>query len=315
MQTENNELPKLPQRRPEAHKGDFGHVLVVAGSPGMSGAGCMAAAAAQRAGAGLVTLALPRSLNLVAESALWSVMSMPLPETAEGSLGAQAARCIMAAADRFDVFAIGPGLRTAEETRQMVRVLVRELRAPVVVDADGLNALAGHPEALREREAPTILTPHPGEMSRLAGCSSAAEVQADRAGVARGFARDNGVLVVLKGHGTVVTDGERLYVNDTGSPGMATGGMGDVLTGLIAGLLCQGLEAFDAARLGVFVHGLAGEIAAEQMGELSLIPEDVLQRAPGVLAALERVSLRTEGQTVPADLVQEEARGPGAGSR
>jgi len=174
MDAEGGLLPALPPRQVDAHKGQFGHVLVVAGSPGMTGAGCMAALAAQRAGAGLVTLALPRSLNLVAEASLLSAMSMPLPETAHGALGLAAARHVLERADEFDAFAVGPGLRRAEETGRMVRLLLARLSRPVVVDADGLNALAGETALLRRRPAPTILTPHPGEMSRLLGGASVA---------------------------------------------------------------------------------------------------------------------------------------------
>lgn len=304
MPSETQMLPKLPQRPPEAHKGDFGHVLVVAGSPGMTGAGCMAALAAQRAGAGLVTLALPRCLNLVAEVVLGSAMSLPLPQTPAGALGAKALEHILRIAGQFDIFAIGPGLRAAPQTQQMVRGLVKELSAPIVVDADGLNALAGHLDALRVRSGPTILTPHPGEMRRLAGFDSTACVQEDRVGVAIGFAQEQGVVLVLKGHGTVVTDGERFYVNGTGNPGMATGGTGDVLTGLIAGLLCQGLTPFDAARLAVFVHGLAGDLAARSVGELSLVAEDVLERVPEVFMAVQEVGRGISSPTVGAAEVQ-----------
>ena len=304
MPSETQMLPKLPERVREAHKGDFGHVLVVAGSPGMTGAGCMAAVAAQGAGAGLVTLALPSSLNIVAEVVLGSAMSLPLPQTPEGALGTEALERILDIAERFDVFAIGPGLRQAEQTKQMVRGLMRELSSPVVVDADGLNALAGHLDSLRGRTAPTILTPHPGEMCRLAERASTAEVQADRVGVATSFAKENGVLLVLKGKGTLVTDGKQLYVNATGNPGMATGGMGDVLTGLIAGLLCQGLSPFDAARLGVFVHGLAGDLAAESVGELSLTPEDVLECVPEVFVAVQELGQQTSSPTLEAGRVQ-----------
>jgi len=292
-------LPDLPRRPREAHKGQFGHVLVVAGSPGMTGAGCMAASAAQRAGAGLVTLALPRSLNIVAEIALGSAMSMPLPETCDGALGLAAGAHLLERAHRFNVAAIGPGLRTAEETQRMVRRLVARLQVPIVVDADGLNALAQGPDVLQRRRAATILTPHPGEMSRLVGCASVAEVQSDRTGTALRFARQHGVVVVLKGHGTVITDGERVWINETGNPGMATGGTGDVLTGLIAGLLCQGLGPFDASRLGAFVHGLAGDVAAARKGELSLVAEDVLGCVPAVFKTIE--DLRADERNLPLD--------------
>jgi hydroxyethylthiazole kinase-like uncharacterized protein yjeF len=283
-------LPGLPARKPDAHKGDFGHVLVIGGSPGMTGAACMAAAAAQRAGAGLVTLALPQGLNLVAEATLWSVMSLPLPEAPGGVLGMEAGDAILRRAGDFSVFALGPGLRRSEETQRMVRMLAAELDAPLVIDADGLNALAGHLDAIDGRRAPTILTPHPGEMSRLLGGLSTAQVQADRMRLAKRFARKHRCVLALKGRGTIVTDGKQACVNETGNPGMATGGMGDVLTGLIAGLLCQGLQPFDAVRLGVFVHGLAGDLAAREMGELALIAEDVLGRVPQVFKAIEDAS-------------------------
>ena len=163
----------------------------------------------------------------------------------------------------------------------------------------GATALAEAPDALRRRRGTTILTPHPGEMSRLVGCATTAQVQADRAGTALRFARQHGAVVVLKGHGTVVTDGERVWVNATGNPGMASGGMGDVLTGLIAGLLCQGLAPFDASQLGTFAHGLAGDLAAARRGELSLVAEDVLECVPAVFKAIE--GLRAEERNVPLD--------------
>ena len=274
------ELPGVPARRPEAHKGDFGHVLVVAGSPGMTGAGCMAARSAQLAGAGLVTLALPASLNLVAEVKLTSVMSMPLPEAGPGVLGMDAARSLLEVADRFDVAAVGPGLGRGAETEAMVAALLCGLNLPVVVDADGLNAIAARIEVLKQRNAVTVLTPDPGEMMRLCGLGSVREVQRSRREVAVQFASDHSVLLVLKGHQTIVTDGVALYVNGTGNPGMATGGTGDVLTGMIGGLLCQGLGAFDAAQLAVHVHGLAGDMAAGAKGQLSMTAEDVMAFVP-----------------------------------
>lgn len=273
-------LPRLPERDRAAHKGDFGRVLVIAGSPGMTGAGCMAAVAAQRAGAGLVTLALPASLNPIAEAKLTSAMSRPLPEPNAPVLGPEAAQEILGWADEFDVMALGPGLGGADVTRQAVRRLVAELELPLVVDADGLNALAGDTDVLSSAAGGRILTPHPGEMARLRGEPDTSRVMADRAGTAFDFAQRFRAIVALKGWETVVTDGHRLYVNVTGNPGMASGGTGDVLTGMAAGLLCQGLNAFDALRLAVFVHGLAGDLAAEDQGELSLVAEDLLDRVP-----------------------------------
>mgnify|MGYP006301585815 CR=1 FL=1 len=243
----------------------------------------MAGAAAQLAGAGLVTVALPERLNVVAETFRSSIMSLPLPGTEIGRLGRRATEAVLGQSEKMDVCALGPGLGRDEATQQMVRDLLGELSCPVVVDADGLNALAGDPTVLSERVAPTVLTPHPGEMKRLRWLSSTVEVQRDREGVAVECAREYDSVVVLKGHRTVVTDGERIYVNPTGNPGMATGGMGDVLTGLIAGLYCQGLGLYGAAQLGVFVHGLAGDLASKHVGELSLSPEDLLGTIPRAL--------------------------------
>ncbi|MFO7957235.1 MAG: NAD(P)H-hydrate dehydratase [Candidatus Brocadiia bacterium] len=279
-------LPLLPERAPDAHKGDFGRVLIVACSPGMTGAGCMAAMAAQKAGAGLVTLALPQSLNVVAEVKLTSAMSRPMPEPNEPVIGGRAADRVLRSAEEFTAVAVGPGLGRAQTTVEAVRRLVRELPVPTVVDADGLNALAGATEALRDAAEVRLLTPHPGEMSRLTGLS-VGEVQSARSEVAREFAAEHEVILALKGAGTVVTDGLRVYVNTSGNPGMATGGTGDVLTGLAVGLLCQGLDPFEALQLAVFVHGLAGDVAAARQGMLSMTAEDLLHCVPDAFQMLE----------------------------
>jgi NAD(P)H-hydrate epimerase len=292
-------LPELPDRPREAHKGDFGRVLVVACSPGMTGAGCMAARGAQRAGAGLVTLALPASLNLIAEVKLTSAMSRPLPEPGQPIIGQEAAEAVIGWAGEFDVVALGPGVGRAPETENAVRRLVADLDLPVVLDADGLNAIAGDVAALRRAAAPRLLTPHPGEMARLRGDVDAGAVQADRLHTAAEFAGEHGVLLALKGAATVVTDGRRAYVNPSGTPGMATGGTGDVLTGMAAGLLCQGPGPFEALQLAVFVHGLAGDLAARQMGELSMTAEDVLERLPDAF----QLVARSGSGISPADLV------------
>ncbi len=279
-------LPLLPSRAPDAHKGDFGRVLVVAGSPGMTGAGCLAALGAQRAGAGLVTLALPAGLHLVAEVKLTSVMSRPLPDPDGPVVGGQAADRVLQWASEFTVVVLGPGLGRRPATADAVRRLVGELPLPTVLDADGLNALAGATDVLQGAPAPRLLTPHPGEMSRLVG-RGVADIQAGRVQAAREFAVRHGVVVALKGAGTVVTDGRCVYVNPTGNPGMATGGTGDVLTGMAAGLLGQGLSPFQAMQLAVFTHGLAGDVAAARRGRLSLTAEDVLETVPEVFRLLE----------------------------
>ncbi len=269
-------LPRLPARNADAHKGDFGRVLIVGGSPGMTGAPCLAALAAQRSGAGLVTVALPDSLNFVAEIRLASAMSLPLPETEPHVLGDEAADSILNVAHNYDAFVIGPGVGIAVPTARCMRRLVAELPGTAVVDADALNALSADRCALDTVRALRILTPHPGEAARLLDMNGPGAVQADRHAAARKLVSGRRTIVVLKGSGTIVTDGEAEFVNPTGNPGMATGGAGDVLSGVIAGLLCQGLSPFEAAQLGVYVHGLAGDIAAGQVGELSLMAEDIL---------------------------------------
>ncbi len=289
MPDEVNSLPHIPERSRESHKGDCGRVLIVAGSPGLTGAGCLAAWGAQRAGAGLVTVAVPQALNPIFEVKLTSCMSRSMPEPDSVVLAEAGAECILDWATQADVVALGPGLGRAEPTVAAVRRLVRELPVPAVVDADGLNALGGRLEALDEAAAVRILTPHPGEMARLLGADTAAEVQKRRQQAATTFAKRHRALVALKGAGTIVTDGERMYVNCTGNPGMATGGTGDVLTGLVAGLLCQNLQAFQAVQLAVFLHGLAGDFAARERGELSMTAEDLLDATPRAFCAYRAV--------------------------
>ena len=252
---------------------------MVAGSQGLTGAATLASAAAVRAGAGLVTLAIAASLNPIMEGKMTEVMTYPLPETAWGSLGLEAAPYVEKMAAGCDVLAIGPGLGRAAETAEMVRETVRSARCPLVIDADALNALEGLTDILLEPEALTVLTPHPGEMARLTGLSIEA-INADRLMAARDAAEKWGAIVVLKGAGTVVAfpDGE-VFVNTTGNAGMATGGTGDVLTGVIAAFIAQGCSSHDAAVAGVYIHGLAGDLAAAN-GMIGMTASDVLQALP-----------------------------------
>ncbi len=277
----------LPYRRPEMHKGEAGRLLIVAGSAGMSGAAALAGLAAMRAGAGLVTLAVPESINDILEVKCTEVMTLPLPETPQRSLASAAAEGILAFAENCDAVALGPGLSQATETRQLLRDLIEQIPLPLVVDADGLNACVGATEMLTGRSAPTVITPHPGELSRLIGLP-VPDIQADRVGVARQAAEDLGCVTVLKGAGTVTAapDGQ-LWVNPTGNPGMASGGVGDVLTGVIAALLAGEADGLDAAVSGVFYHGLAGDLAAESCGERSLIASDLLEQLPDAFLTLE----------------------------
>jgi len=280
----------LPPREDDAHKGDFGHVLLVAGSPGKAGAAILGARAAVRAGAGLVTVALPEPiLNPVDLGSLES-MTLGLPAGASGQLAAEAAGAVLAAAKGKAVVALGPGLGQEPETAAAIRRMVLAAEPPVVLDADGINAFAGRAGDLRGRKAPTVLTPHPGELGRLLGMSTAG-VQADRLAAVRRAAADTGAVVVLKGSRTLIgsPDGN-VWVNPTGNPGMASGGSGDVLTGLAAGLIAQreayGLEVLDAVLLAVYLHGLAGDLAVRATGENALAAGDLVESLGAAFGAL-----------------------------
>ena len=282
----------LPPRPLASHKGTYGRVLVVAGSTGMTGAAALASEAALRAGAGLVTLATPKHLNPILEGLLPEVMTLSLPETGVGSLSASAASAILEFAEKTkSILAIGPGLSQHPDTVALVHQLVGENREQglglrMVIDADGLNALAKAPEIISLLDRDTVLTPHPGEMSRLTD-TPVPTLENDRISTAQEFANECGVTLVFKGAPTVTAgaNGEA-WINSTGNPGMATGGMGDVLTGVIAGLMAQGHASETAAVLGVYIHGLAGDIAAEALGMHGLIASDVLKAAPKAISSL-----------------------------
>ena len=277
-------------RRPDAHKGNFGHVLVIAGSVGKTGAAAMAALAALRAGAGLVTVATPKSaLPIVAGLGL-EFMTASLPETESGNIALQAVdeKLMEQLLAGKSLIAIGPGIGGAPETAEFVRELVRDTDLPMVIDADGLNALAGSLKCLAGRRRVRVLTPHPGEMARLAG-RSAAEIQSDRIEAATSFAAEHQVHLVLKGFRTLVADpGGAVWVNPTGNPGMAKGGTGDVLTGLVAGLLAgfHDRPVTEVVAAAVYVHGLAGDLAAAEVGEISMLAGDLLERVPDALRNL-----------------------------
>jgi hydroxyethylthiazole kinase-like uncharacterized protein yjeF len=275
-------VPRLARRRRDAHKGDFGYVLVVGGSRGMAGAVVLAAQSAMRAGAGKCTAAVPEHLYPVVAGRLTVCTTVPLPEHPNGTFSLAAAERLAATADGFHVLALGPGLGHNPDLVRLVVQLVRTTPLPMVLDADGLNCLSRDVDALRDRPAPTVLTPHPKEMARLTGLETSA-VQADRIGAALSLARRTGAVVALKGHATVVADAGRYYVNTTGNPAMATGGSGDVLTGVVAAFIGQGLSAFDAAVLGVYIHGLAGDLARHAIGEVGVIASDLTDHLPAAL--------------------------------
>jgi NAD(P)H-hydrate epimerase len=277
-------VPALPARAADANKGDFGKVLVIAGSRGMSGAAVLCASAALRGGAGLVRLAVPESLLPLVAAANPCYMTVPLPEDREGRLSAHAMAPLLDAARWCTAAVIGPGLGQSADVAMVVLGVVDQTTVPLVLDADALNALAPHLGALSARKGPLVLTPHPGEFARLLGCPTA-DVQARRQEAAVAFAASRRVVLALKGRGTVVTDGRRVYVNTTGNPGMATGGTGDTLTGLIGALLAQRLEPFVAAQVGVYLHGLAGDLARDDLGDTSLIASDLLEYLPRAFLA------------------------------
>ena len=277
----------LPQRAGDAHKGDCGRVYILAGSVGLTGAGALSARAALKGGAGLVTIGTPQSLNDILEIKVTEAMTHPLPEVKR-----QRCLCLRARGEiqrRFrdaDSVAIGPGLGTHRETVELIRRLVRDLVCPAVIDADALNALAGDIDAIRACEVPVVLTPHVGEFARLTQ-RSIAEIRRNPIAIAAEFAVQVRATIVLKGAPTLVaTPTGETHINPTGNPGMATGGTGDVLTGLVAALIGQGLDGSTAARTAVYLHGLAGDIAAEKTGEMSLIASDIIDHFP---AATQRV--------------------------
>ncbi len=276
----------LMKPRPEdIHKGQTGHLLVLAGAPGKSGAAVMSASAALRTGAGLVTLGVPERIFSTVEEKTVEIMTHPLPCTASGYLDDRGGNEITGLLSDKKCLAIGPGIGTAPETRELVRELVRTSPVPVVVDADGLNNLADDPAILKDCKSKIVLTPHPGEMARLIGATPAA-VQEDRIGCARRFARTYNVHLVLKGARTVIaTPDGHVYVNLTGNPGMASAGMGDVLTGMVAGLICQGYSPAVAATLAVFIHGAAADRVGVNQ-PVGYIASDVIAAIAGAIADL-----------------------------
>ncbi len=278
--TEDSICKAFQPRPQDAHKGHTGHLLIVAGSPGKTGAAAMTALSAMRSGTGLVTLGIPESLNIALETQVIEAMTCPLPETAAGALSESSFDIIQDLFFDKKCLALGPGLGTAPATKELIHRILLECPLPVVVDADGLNCLAGHTGMLKNLNIPVILTPHPGEMARLIN-STTAEVQRDRITCARGFAAEFNVHVVLKGARTVIAhpDGS-VFINPTGNSGMASGGMGDVLTGIIAGLIAQGYPPETAARIGVYLHGAAADDLAQKISPFGFLATEVMDAIP-----------------------------------
>lgn len=271
------QIPKLSKRAKDAHKGDFGKVLVVAGSIGMSGAAALVGKAALRAGSGLVRVAVPKSVLPIVASLEPCYTTISLAEDDKGHIAGKAINAILDAVADNDVVAFGPGVGIARGVSTVLATLLEQPTLKLIIDADGLNTLAKLNGWQAKCTAQIILTPHPGEMKRLWESSFRGPPPTGRTEQAMKLSQKTNAVVVLKGAGTVVADCKRVYINPTGNPGMATAGSGDVLTGIIASLYGRGFEAFEAAVLGVYVHGLAGDIAAKKRGETSLIATDIIE--------------------------------------
>ncbi len=286
------------KRKVSSHKGDYGRILIVAGSRGMSGAANLSALACLRSGAGLVTLAVPQSIYSVVARKDFEVMVQPFQSTASGSLDLKAFLKISKLFPKHDVLAVGPGLSRNSSTAKLIRQLIRTTKIPTVIDADGLNALEGMPEILLEASAPLILTPHEGEFERVFGLrlmhmdkgfqAYHLRWESERKKATQAMAEKYGVFIVLKGHRTIVASPEgKICVNLTGNPGMATAGSGDVLTGVMAGLLGRGKDIFKTICLAVYAHGLAGDLATKKIGQTSLIARDILDFLPTIFKKIE----------------------------
>ena len=270
-------LDILPDRDVLAHKGDFGRILLLCGSRGYTGAAYLAAMGALRSGAGLVYLGVTESIYAIEAVKLNEPIVFPLPDEG-GMLAVSAVEQIRELLPKMDAVLVGPGLGQGKGTLAALKTVLREFGGPVVLDADGINLLARHKYLLRGRTAPTVLTPHEGEFARLAG-----QITPDRQTAAEMLARELGCIVVLKGHGTIITDGVICYQNTTGNPGMAVGGSGDVLAGMITSLLGQHIDPLEAAAVGTWLHGAAGDRCAEKLGQYAMLPTDLLEELPRLM--------------------------------
>ena len=292
----------IKPRHGNTHKGSFGHVFVLAGSIGKTGAAAMTSMGAMRTGAGLVTLGIPKSLNPIMAKKLTEVMTLPLAENSPillgtdfksvpkkgkaGVLGYEAIDRILEFIKDKEVVVLGPGLTAEGPVKKLVLRLVWESKIPLVIDADGVNCLAEDVKILGKAKAPIVITPHPGEMARLVG-STAKDVQVDRLGIASRFAKENKVIVVLKGARTIIAEPSgKIFINPTGNPGMATAGTGDVLAGMIGGFIAQGYSPLDACNMAVYMHGLAGDEVAKKKGEVGMIATDIVDMLPQTISSI-----------------------------
>jgi len=286
----------IPERPAHSYKGDYGHVLVVAGSRGKTGAAVMAAEACLRAGAGMVTIGVPETLAGFFQTRVTEAMVLPLPDAGDGILSEKSYQAISEfLSEKADVLAIGPGMGSTSQITNLMKRLITTMTAPMVLDADAINALSGNKDIFNNAKSPVILTPHPGEMARLmreaggdAGDkNSAAEIERNRMHIALSFTKETGTYLVLKGAPTVIAEPDgSVFINTTGNPGMAKAGAGDVLTGIVAALLGQGLNPIGASVLGTYLHGLSGDIAASEKGMRSVIATDIIENIPAAFLSL-----------------------------
>jgi hydroxyethylthiazole kinase-like uncharacterized protein yjeF len=294
----------LAREKQDIHKGNRGHLLVIAGSIGKTGAATLTSLGALRAGAGLVTLGIPKSLNAIMEEKLTEAMTTPLPDTVDGTLSLRAERDILKLMEGKTAVALGPGLSTHPETTDLVRRIVSRCPLPIVIDADGLNALSEDPSPLRSCGNKAILTPHPGEMARLGGLKNT-EVQSDRVGTASRFSEKYGCTLVLKGARTLIAQPKgEIFVNPTGNPALSSGGSGDVLTGLVGGFLARGWPMAKAAMSAVYLHGLAADLLAETMGQAGVLAGELLDVIPMLMASLGSGEWPLEAAPLHDDLYQ-----------
>ena len=278
----------LKDRSKDTHKGDYGHLFIIGGSPGLTGAVCLAGLAALRSGCGLVTIGIPETLNYIIEIKLTEVMSLPLPETEDHFISEKASDKVLEFIEgKIDAVLIGPGISLNPETKKFVKKIITEINKKLIIDADALKIISENIDILKKLKVNPVLTPHPGEMKYLTGLEIS-YIQKNRIKIAKNFANQYNVVLVLKGYRTIVTNGENTYVNLTGNPGMATAGSGDVLAGIIGSFLAQGEDEFISAKYGVFIHGLAGDIAVKDKGEISLIASDIIEKLPIVFKYLKR---------------------------
>lgn len=272
-----NVLDILPDRKPDSHKGNYGRVLLLCGSMGYTGAAALAAMGALRSGAGLVYLGVPSCIYEIEAIKLTEAIVFPLSDE-DGSLSVEAIPEILKKSEQMDAVLIGPGLGNNKSTFTVIKTILAHYSGPVVLDADGINVLAGHIDILRDRTGVTILTPHDGEFSRIGG-----DLHADRIEASAAFARENGIILLRKGHHSIITDGGNCYRNVTGNPGMAVGGSGDILAGMLVSLIGQGIAPIKAAACAAWLHGAAGDLCSKELGQYGMLPTDMLNVLPRLM--------------------------------